>query len=204
HARLSRAGVLRGARHLLGEGLLARLAPDRPARRLARLPQFAAAPLGLARPQAADLPPLDRLVLITPPSRPAATPSPCACRTSFERSGPFPRPPRRRSRRPLARPRHRPRQPRPPRPRGGAAAQTSGSVRGCRVLDQHLVVASADLDRLANGTLVARGGEHHALAWGKNRLEAHGRSGLTLREDGDNPKTAVLDDVVGDAGYCTE
>src|SRR4029453_14265868 len=80
--------------------------------------------------------------------------------------------------------------------RRGVAA--SNSVRDGRVLDQHLVVPSADLDRLADGTLVARGGEDHALARGKQRLEAHGRSGLALREDGNDPETVALDAVVGD------
>src|SRR5262249_41667880 len=78
HTFLSGAGVLRGARHLLDEGVLARVAPHGPARRLAHVPRLAAAPLGLPGPQAPDLPPLDRLVLTTSPVRPAATLSSCA------------------------------------------------------------------------------------------------------------------------------
>src|SRR5262249_26239127 len=77
HPRPSRAGVLRGARPLLGKGVLARVAPHGPVRRLAHLSRLAAAPLGLARPEAPDLPPLDRLVLIAPPPRPDASLSSC-------------------------------------------------------------------------------------------------------------------------------
>src|SRR5262245_39945476 len=87
-----------------------------------------------------------------------------------------------------------------PAPARDVAHHSFGSVcRYRRVLDQHLVVTPADLDRIGDGARAMQGGEDHALARGKQRLEPNGCASLALGQDDDDPKAIMLDGVVGDA-----